>query len=156
MTTTQFHKDHTIPTSEWIWVFGSNEKGVHGKGCAKVARVNFRAAYGVGQGPTGHAYAIATKNGQLASLSLPVIEQAVVQFLAYAKDHPKLKFFVTRIGCVLAGYSDSQIAPFFANAPSNCSLPDAWQSFYENASNGPSCLSHDSSPVAVITGAAAS
>jgi len=37
-------------------------------------------------------------------------------------------FEVTRIGCGLSGYSDGQIAPMFADAPSNCLLPEGWRS----------------------------
>jgi hypothetical protein len=36
-------------------------------------------------------------------------------------------FQVTRIGCGLAGYTDAQIAPMFADAPVNCVLPDGWR-----------------------------
>lgn len=133
MPTFQFHRDNTIPTGEWIWVFGSNEKGNHGKGAAKVARVNFRAEYGVGRGATGQAYAIPTKDKALQTLPLETIGPAVKEFLAYASAHPKLSFFVTRVGCVLAGYTDAQIAPLFAQAPGNCSLPDEWRAFCTNA-----------------------
>lgn len=125
----QFHADNIIPTGDWIWVFGSNEKGAHGKGAAKVARVNFRAEYGVGEGRTASAYAIPTKDKRLATLPLSAIEQSVQAFLAYAAEHPKLNFFVTRIGCGLAGYLDSEIAPYFLQAPVNCSLPNDWKHF---------------------------
>lgn len=124
-----FHPDNTIPDSSWIWVFGSNEKGAHGKGAAKVARVNFHAEYGVGRGPTAQAYAIPTKDRSLKPLPLESIYASVVDFLAYAAEHPKSKFFITRIGCVLAGYSDEEIGPAFADAPANCSLPDEWKQF---------------------------
>lgn len=126
MTTSSFHADNIIPSGDWIWVFGSNEAGRHGKGAARVARVNFRAEYGCGRGPTGHAYAIPTKDKHLASLSLEHIEVSIGEFLKYAAEHPKRHFFVTRIGCGLAGYADEQIAPHFVHAPTNCSLPDAW------------------------------
>lgn len=122
-----FHPDHTIPAGDWIWVFGSNLAGRHGKGAAKIARVNFRAEYGCGQGRTGHAYAIPTKDKHLGVLPLTQIEQGVAGFLEYARTNPKLNFFVTRIGCELAGYTNEQIAPLFAQAPPNCSLPQPWQ-----------------------------
>lgn len=134
MSTFQFHPDNTIPHGDWIWVFGSNTKGIHGKGAAKVAKVNFGAAYGVGRGRTGNAYAIATKDARLATLPLDSIQESVANFLEYAEDNPKLNFFVTRIGCVLAGYSDAQIAPMFAGAPGNCSLPDVWREYCVNVS----------------------
>ena len=43
-----------------IFVFGSNQAGRHGKGSALEARRNHGAVYGVGEGPTGNAYAIPT------------------------------------------------------------------------------------------------
>jgi hypothetical protein len=38
-------------------------------------------------------------------------------------EWPDLKFQLTPIGCGLAGYQHSQIAPFFAAAPANVILP---------------------------------
>ena len=131
-TTYKFHPDNTIPTAGWVWVFGSNQAGRHGKGAAKIAHVNFGARYGVGSGRTGDAYAIPTKDKHLNVLSLDAIFVAVDAFLLHAKSHPKTDFFVTRIGCVLAGYSDEQIGPMFATATPNCSLPEGWRHFVDN------------------------
>ena len=89
--------------------------------------MNFGAAYGVGSGPTGRAYAIPTKGSRLEVLPLAEIEQSIQAFLVYAAAQPKTDFFVTRIGCGLAGFDDGQIAPLFAAAPDNCSLPEPWQ-----------------------------
>ncbi|MBQ0917021.1 hypothetical protein KBW71_01070 [Hydrogenophaga aromaticivorans] len=123
----RFHPDNTTPKGDgWIWVFGSNLAGRHGKGAAKVAKVNFGAAYGVGRGRTGLAYAIPTKDAHLQVLSLSNVELTVAEFLRYASTHPELRFFVTRVGCGLAGFTDDQIGPLFAVAPMNCSLPIEW------------------------------
>lgn len=126
-----FHEDNTIPHARdgYVFVFGSNLGGAHGKGAAKVAKVNFGAEYGVGEGPTGRSFAIATKDKHLRVLPLEVIQVGVNAFLAYAQEHPGKKFFVTRIGCGLAGYSDEQIAPMFVGAPFNCCLPRDWMDF---------------------------
>lgn len=51
----------------------------------------------------------------------------VATFLDYARAHPELTFAVTRIGCGLAGYAERQIAPMFAKASTNCTLPDGWR-----------------------------
>jgi hypothetical protein len=132
-TTYQFHPDHTIPTGEWIFVFGSNLAGRHGKAAAKVARTNFRAEYGVGRGPTGNAYAIPTKGKHLEVLDFEDVERSIGDFLHYAALHPELNFFVTRVGCGEAGFSDDQVGPLFAKAPGNCSLPDGWKSYAAQA-----------------------
>jgi hypothetical protein len=50
-----------------------------------------------------------------------------MDFKEYARQHPELRFFVTRVGCGLAGYTDKVIAPMFKNAPANCELPPTWR-----------------------------
>lgn len=110
-----------------IFVFGSNLAGRHGKGAALCARNEHGAVYGVGIGRTGNSYAIPTKDGNLVRLPLSGIRPHVAEFKKYADGHPDLEFQVTRIGCGLAGYSDSDIAPMFAGAPDNCHLPDGWR-----------------------------
>lgn len=114
-----------------IFVFGSNLSGRHGKGAALHARQNCGAKYGVGVGRTGNAYAIPTKDEQIRTLPLERIVPHVADFIAYARAHPDLEFEVTRIGCGLAGYTDSQIAPMFKGVPSNCNLPVEWQKYVE-------------------------
>ncbi len=105
-----------------IFVFGSNLAGRHGAGAALHARRYFEACYGVGVGPTGRSYGIATKDAQLKTLSLDLIEAGVKTFLRYAGTHQDLTFIVTAIGCGYAGYAPEQVAPFFAKAPENCFL----------------------------------
>ena len=123
------HKDRTIPNYPAIFVFGSNLAGRHGAGAAKVARLRFGAEYGVGQGRTGNAYAIATKNANLCVLSVEDARYGVDCFLEYAKGHPEPRFFVTRVGCGLAGFADADIAPMFRGAPDNCDFPEEWEGF---------------------------
>jgi hypothetical protein len=108
-------------------VFGSNLAGRHGKGAALHAKREHRAVHGVGVGRTGNAYAIPTKDAALRPLPLSGIMGYVLEFLRYAKAQPDLRFEVTRIGCGLAGYTDAQIAPMFADAPANCDLPQGWR-----------------------------
>lgn len=109
-----------------IFVFGSNLAGRHGKGAALTARIEWGAEYGVGNGRTGSAYAIPTKDHKLRTRTLEEINKDVLEFLQYAKNNSVETFFVTRIGCGLAGYKDHQIAPMFKNSPSNCILPKEW------------------------------
>lgn len=109
-----------------IFVFGSNLAGRHGKGAALWAKEKCGVVYGVGVGRTGNSYAIPTKDAKLNSLPLDIIRKFVGEFLQYAQEHPELEFFVTRVGCGLAGYTDQDIAPMFAGAPKNCTLPAGW------------------------------
>ncbi|MBU2741856.1 hypothetical protein HAQ01_05075 [Acidithiobacillus thiooxidans] len=124
------HKDGTLPTSPAIFVFGSNLAGRHGAGAAKIARLRFGAVPGVGRGRTGDAYAIPTKNAHLGVLSLEEVRRGVNDFLRYAKDHQELRFFVTRVGCGLAGFTNQEIAPMFREATENCYFPEEWGEFF--------------------------
>ncbi len=109
-----------------IFVFGSNERGVHGAGAAAFAVEHHGAILGKGCGLHGDSYAIPTKDLYIETLPLNRIAPYVKEFLAFAADNPELEFNVTRIGCGLAGYRDSVIAPLFIGAPSNCFLPVEW------------------------------
>lgn len=103
-----------------IFVFGSNLAGRHGKGAALEAKEKWGAVYGQGIGHHGQSYAIPTKDWDLESLPLNTIQVFVATFLNYAQDHPDLRFRVTRVGCGLAGYTEAEIKPMFADAPPNC------------------------------------
>lgn len=109
-----------------VFVFGSNDAGIHGKGAAKTAMNEHGARYGKSYGHYGDSFAIPTKNENIETLPLDRIEDYVRGFLAYARGHRKLTFQVTAIGCGLAGYSHEQIAPLFAGAPKNCLFDQAW------------------------------
>jgi hypothetical protein len=116
-----------------IFVFGSNLAGIHGAGAAKTAMKNHGAAYGVGVGPTGNAYAIPTKDGLLRTLRLGTIDRFVSRFVDYARRNPDKQFQVTRIGCGLAGYKDEKIAPLFKDMPiENCFIDSAWMEYLPN------------------------
>lgn len=110
-----------------IFVFGSNLAGIHGMGSAAEAHRNHGAKMGVGKGRTGQAYAIPTKDEALLPLPLPIIHRHVKTFLAYAEEHPSLRFHVVKVGCGLAGYMEDEIQPFFQDAPENCDLPKGWR-----------------------------
>lgn len=128
----RYHPDRTKPASgSAVWVFGSNLAGRHGKGAALEALQSFGAACGVGIGPCGNSYAIPTKDMNLEVISLLDIRESVKTFIDHARSLPGTSFFVTRIGCGYAGYSDYQIAPMFRDAPTNCSFAEQWKSFLE-------------------------
>lgn len=97
--------------SNEIFVFGSNLEGRHGGGAALMAYKKFGAVRGVGVGLQGQSYAIPTMQG-----GVETIRPYVDQFAIFARMHPELIFYVTRIGCGIAGFSDAEIAPLFAQA----------------------------------------
>lgn len=95
-----------------IFVFGSNESGIHGAGAARAA-MKFGAHYGQGFGIAGHTFAIPTKDWKIQTLTLEKINFYVDRFVEYTEFHPTLTFLVTPIGCGLAGFHVGQIAPMF-------------------------------------------
>jgi hypothetical protein len=124
----EFHRDGTLPQNGEIWVFGSNLAGIHGAGAAKVAIDKFGAVWGEGLGLTGKCYAIPTKDANLFTRDLKLIEFDVSVFCSVTKAMPNTKWFVTRVGCGLAGFRDSQIAPMFKDAI-NCSFAEEWREY---------------------------
>lgn len=94
-----------------IFVFGSNLAGMHGGGAARLARIRWGAVMGQCVGLQGRTYAIPTMQG-----GPETIKPYVDEFIAFAKAHPGLRFLVTEIGCGIAGFTPSQIAPLFAGA----------------------------------------
>ena len=106
-----------------IFVFGSNLKGMHGGGAAYIAYRKFGAIMGQGVGLQGQSYAIPTMQG-----GTETIRPYVDEFIRFAADHPQLTFLVTRIGCGIAGFTDDEIAPLFADAHNveNIVLPPGW------------------------------
>lgn len=106
-----------------IFVFGSNASGYHGGGAAAYAMHKFGAVWGQGEGLQGQSYAIPTMEG-IAEMS-----EAIKRFTSFAAEHSELRFLVTRIGCGIAGYSVSQVAPLFKECIplENVALPsDFW------------------------------
>lgn len=103
-----------------IFVFGSNLAGAHGGGAARLAYARFGAVWGEGVGLHGRTYAIPTMQG-----GVETIKPYVDEFIRFAREHRKMTFFVTRIGCGIAGFRDDEIAPLFREAISikNVILP---------------------------------
>ena len=107
-----------------VFVFGSNLQGYHGGGAARAAINKFGAIWGQGVGLQGQSYAIPTMQG-----GVETIKPYVDQFIAFAKEHTELFFYVTRIGCGIAGFTDDEIAPLFKEAVnvSNICLPETFE-----------------------------
>ena len=126
---------HNIPRPEFtperitslradeVFVFGSNLAGMHAGGAAYVAFKKFGAIWGRGVRLQGQSYAIPTMQG-----GVETIKPYVDEFIDFAKAHPDLFFYVTRIGCGIAGFADAEIAPLFATARAipNICLPESF------------------------------
>lgn len=106
-----------------IFVFGSNLQGSHGGGAAAIAANKFGAIWGQGIGLQGQSYGIPTMHGGIEE-----IKPYVDEFIEFAKQNPNLNFLVTRIGCGIAGFTEEEMAPLFAEAANveNVYLPDTF------------------------------
>lgn len=111
-----------------IFVFGSNLEGSHGGGAAAIAAKKFGAVWGQGVGLQGQSYAIPTMHGGVEEIK-PYIDE----FIEFAKNNPDLEFLVTRIGCGIAGFTEDEMAPLFAEAADveNVYLPDTFWDIIE-------------------------
>ncbi len=94
-----------------VFVFGSNLAGKHAGGAARIAREKFGAVIGQGVGLQGRSYAIPTMQG-----GIETIKPYVDEFIELASLYYNKKFYVTRIGCGIAGFRDEEIAPLFEKA----------------------------------------
>lgn len=106
-----------------IFVFGSNIEGIHGGGAAHTALEKFGAIWGQGSGIQGSSYGIPTMHG-----GVDEIRPYVDKFIDFAEKNPELIFLVTRVGCGIAGFHESEIATLFSEAQniSNIYLPDSF------------------------------
>jgi hypothetical protein len=127
----KFHEDGTLAHSGEVFVFGSNLKGFHGAGAARVAENHFEAVMGKGNGHQGQSYAIPTKGFRIETLGIAQITEYINKFVHYTNTETDISFFVTRVGCGLAGFKDSEIAPLFKNAK-NCSFAKTWKQYLED------------------------
>lgn len=118
-----------------IFVFGSNLSGRHGAGAALTAKIHYGAEYGVGERLTGQSYALPTVGHNLKKMNLKTVEYHCKIFIEFARINPQLEFYVTCVGCGLAGFKNEQIAPFFKDAPKNCIFDTKWKPWLGDEAN---------------------
>jgi len=109
-----------------VFVFGSNLQGHHVGGAAKIAYEKFGAEWGLEEGFSGNTYAIPTVDfTSREQMDLEDIEVFVQRFVEYVKTTPNKTFLVTAIGCGIAGFKESEIAPMFRECSfiANVKLP---------------------------------
>lgn len=87
-----------------IFVFGSNLLGHHMGGAARTARRVFNAEMGVAEGLTGQAYALPTLGEDMRRVAPEALRASLERLLRFALEHPKLTFYLTEVGCGIAGW----------------------------------------------------
>ena len=110
-----------------IFVFGSNQRGAHAGGAARLAKEKFGAQEGVGEGLTGQSYAFPTLTANFEKVSRASLEASRDRLFATARRHPDQTFLLTKVGCGIAGFTEDEIRPLFKNAPANIMPPEDWR-----------------------------
>lgn len=124
------HEEYERCPDGYIFIFGSNLAGRHGRGAALYAREHFGAQLGVGVGLTGQAYALPTKDAQLKTLPLDRIAEYVNVFIQTAASMPETFFWLTPVGTGLAGYTHQHVAPLFQHTIlRNIIYPGVWRRY---------------------------
>lgn len=136
--TLNFYEENIEPSDDTIFVFGSNPEGRHDAGAAKIAREQFGAIYGVGEGLTGNAYALPTKdlrvkeNKALRSIPKETIIDSIKKLYQVASEHPDKQFKVAYRNtntASLNGYTGLEMIEMFKEAgsiPSNVVFSKEW------------------------------
>lgn len=121
-----------------IFVFGSNPEGRHGAGAAKIAKEQFGAKYGQGEGLQGNAYALPTKdlrvkfNNGFKSISEKDIINSIKKLYQTAKQNSDKQFKVAYRNTTdksLNGYTGLEMIDMFieaGNIPSNIVFSKEW------------------------------
>jgi len=112
-----------------IFVFGSNLKGDHAGGAAKLALDCFGAKKGVGEGIQGNSYAIPTLDKKMKKVTSEALANSLTAFADFATHYSSNKFYLTKIGCGIAGFNEVEVAKLVhaANLPENVIIPEDFQ-----------------------------
>lgn len=126
------------PEENTIFVFGSNHEGRHGAGAAKIAREQFGAIYGQGEGLQGNSYALPTKdlrvkeNRGLRSIPEETIINSIRTLYEVARQNPDKQFKIAyrnTDSASLNGYTGLEMIDMFIKAgdiPSNIIFSKEW------------------------------
>ena len=129
-------KDITSLKTNEVFVFGSNNRGVHGLGAAKTAVDKFGAIMNQASGQQGKSFAIRTKMYQnnvltkyseLTDENKKLMDKMTIEDLntlrLAAISNPNNKYYVTEIGTKLAGRTVDQMKDLFSSMNSNFGIP---------------------------------
>lgn len=111
-----------------VFVFGSNLAGRHGRGAALTAYTKFGAKQGIGEGLQGQSYAFPTLDEELGRLPEEELVESILAFRECAYHYSHLTFFLTKVGCGLAGFKEEYIRNLIScyPLPGNVIKPEGW------------------------------
>ena len=140
----RYYKGNITPGENTIFVFGSNPEGRHGAGSAKVAREQFGAIYGVGEGLQGNSYALPTKDLRIPgyrTISKGDIVRNIDRLYSVARKMPEKKFMIAyrnkKDEKTLNGYTGEEMLRMFAALiiPNNIWFSEEWRSIFQSIFN---------------------
>lgn len=105
-----------------IFVFGSNANGNHYGGAARVAFDKFGAEWGVGEGLTGNTYAIPTLDKNMKIVTDLKLRKSFIRFIYFAEKNESKKFYLTKVGCGIAGWTVEEVKKILWSAAKECFL----------------------------------
>ncbi len=108
-----------------IFVFGSNMKGDHAGGAARIALEKFGAVMGQAEGPQGQSYAIPTLDENMNKVTPEQLQASLERLAEYARVNSSTTFYLTKIGCGIAGFTEEEMIGIIADIkfPSNVTVP---------------------------------
>lgn len=97
-----------------VFVFGSNLQGIHGKGAAKTAK-RWGAKHRLGEGLSEKTYAFPTVYTlhPYRVIPLSAYGRHIKNLIGCVEEYPYKIFYITALGCGLAGNKDKDVAPLF-------------------------------------------
>lgn len=108
-----------------IFVFGSNLNGNHIGGAARIAYEQFGAEWGVGEGLTGQTYALPTLDHEMKCVTYGSLVDSFKRFIDVVTEHKECIFYLTKVGCGIAGWKLEDVRKAFWESVSNLrALPD--------------------------------
>ena len=129
-----------------VFVFGSNLNGNHAGGAARTAVERFGAEMGVAEGITGKCYALPTLDENMEKVEPIALKESIMRLVSTAVNYPALNFYITKIGCGIAGWEVRDVSYIVFDAiqeefamsdggrymPKNIYLPQEFVKFYED------------------------
>ena len=110
-----------------VFIFGSNLAGRHMGGAALTAKQKFGAIDEIGEGLVGQSYAFPTLDYELQQRDTAELEYSAMILKYTAESLPAVTFYLTKVGCGIAGYPEEKMKALFVDMPSNVIKPEDWR-----------------------------
>ena len=111
---------------EEIFIFGSNRRGEHAGGAARLAHEKFGAEWGISEGLTGQCYAFCTLEPEMTKVGQRMLEKQRNRLFSTCRALPEKVFLLTKVGCGIAGFAEKEMIALFKDSPSNLVKPEGW------------------------------